>query len=66
MSIEKELISRSGAKCELCGSSEELSVLEVTPSDASAQHSIYVCAKCASGINNPDKMDEIHFNCLND
>ena len=65
-SKQKELIARSGEKCELCGGSEELRVLEVAPSDGSAEQSIYVCAKCASGINNPDQMDETHFNCLND
>jgi protein PhnA len=63
MSIEKELIARSGEKCELCGSGEGLSVLEVTPCDSSAEQSIYVCSKCVAGIEN---LDEIHFNCLND
>ena len=66
MSVEKELIERSAGKCELCGSSEGLGILEVAPSDASAAQSIYVCSKCASGIQNPDEMDETHFNCLND
>ncbi|MBE0513493.1 alkylphosphonate utilization protein [Sulfurimonas sp.] len=66
MSVEKELEARSGGVCELCGSSEGLSALEVAPSDASAEQSIYVCATCKEQIQNPDKMDETHFNCLND
>jgi protein PhnA len=66
MSVEKELKTRSGEKCELCSSVEDLRVLEVLPSDASAEKSIYVCAKCAAGIQNADDMDETHFNCLND
>jgi protein PhnA len=66
MSIEKELIARSGGVCELCGSSEGLSVLEVAPSDGSAEQSIYVCSTCSEQINNSDSMDENHFNCLND
>ncbi len=66
MSIEKELIQRSSGVCELCGSSEGLSVLEVKPSDSSADKSIYVCSTCQEQINNPDTMDENHFNCLND
>lgn len=66
MSVEKELEARSGGVCELCGSSEGLSVLEVAPSDTSAEQSIYVCATCKEQIQNPDKMDETHFNCLND
>lgn len=66
MSIDKELIARSGGKCELCGSSEDLSVFEIAPSDGSADKSIYLCATCREQIENPDKMDETHFNCLNE
>jgi protein PhnA len=66
VSVEKELKTRSGGKCELCGSSDGLSVLEVAPSDESAEQSIYVCATCKEQIENPDKMDEAHFNCLNE
>ena len=44
MSIEKELVARSGGVCELCKSDNELSVLEVTPNDASADKAIYVCS----------------------
>ena len=66
MSIEKELESRSGGKCELCGSSEGLAVLDVRPSDGSSEQSIYLCSTCKDQIENPDKIDESHFNCLND
>jgi protein PhnA len=66
MSIEKELEARSGGVCELCGSSEGLSALEVAPSDGSADKAIYVCSTCSSQIQDPDSMDETHFNCLND
>ncbi len=66
MSVEKELKARSGNKCELCGSVNGLSVLEVAPSDGSVEQSIYVCSICKEQIENPDKMDEAHLNCLND
>ncbi len=66
MSVEKELKIRSSEKCELCGSVEELIVLEVSPSDASADKSVYVCSKCAYGIESAENIDETHFNCLND
>jgi len=66
MSIEKELESRSGGKCELCGSSEGLVAFEVAPSDGSSEQSVYVCSSCQEQIQNPDKMDETHFNCLNE
>jgi len=61
MSLE----ARSGGKCELCGSSEGLSALEVAPSDGSDEQSIYVCANCKSQIESQE-LDETHFNCLND
>ena len=61
MSLE----SRSGGKCELCGSSEGLNSLEVAPSDGSDEQSIYVCSKCKTQIES-GKLDETHFNCLND
>ncbi|MDD2357759.1 MAG: PhnA domain-containing protein [Thiovulaceae bacterium] len=65
MSVEKELIARSGNKCELCGSEENLSVLEVSPSDSSAGQSVLVCSRCKGQIES-DELDESHFNCLND
>lgn len=64
--MSKELEDRSGGKCELCGSIEGLSALEVAPSDGSAEQSIYLCSTCQEQIANPETMDEIHFNCLND
>ncbi len=66
MSIETELQSRSGGVCELCGSSDGLSVLEVSPSDGSLDQSIYLCSTCSDQIASPDTIDETHFNCLND
>ncbi|MBL0708220.1 MAG: PhnA domain-containing protein [Sulfurimonas sp.] len=66
MSVEKELIARSSNKCELCSSSEGLSVYEVSPSDASVDKAIYICEKCSSEIAKEVELDEKHFNCLND
>ncbi|MEA3405936.1 MAG: PhnA domain-containing protein [Pseudomonadota bacterium] len=66
MSLEKTLIERSGNKCELCGSEENLSAMEVTPSDGSADQAILVCGTCASQIEDPTTMDSNHWRCLND
>ncbi len=66
MSILEELKTRSGGVCELCGSSEDMSAFEVAPSDGSAQESILLCSTCRAQIENPDSMDETHWNCLND
>jgi len=51
--------------CELCGSSENVSLLELPVSDGSEEQSVYVCATCKEQIEN-DELDETHFNCLND
>ena len=51
--------------CELCGSSEDVTLLELPVSDGSEEQSVYVCANCKGQIEN-DELDETHFNCLND
>ncbi len=66
MGVKEELLQRSGGVCELCGSSEDLSVYEVAPSNGSAEQSILVCATCKGQIENPDTMDTNHWHCLND
>lgn len=66
MSIEQDLIKRSNGVCELCKSSDDLSVFEIAPSDGSAEQSIYICGTCKSQIEDSSTMDEAHFNCLND
>ena len=66
MSVRKELESRSGGVCELCGSNKDLTVLEVSPSDGSAEQSILVCSTCKPQIEDSSTMDETHWNCLND
>ena len=65
MSVEQELKQRSSNKCELCGSEENLSVLEVSPSDGSSEQSILVCSTCKGQIESGE-LDDAHFNCLND
>jgi len=66
MGIEQDLQTRSGNKCELCTSTDNLSVLEVAPSDGSIDQSVYVCSVCKEQIEDKDKMDENHWHCLND
>jgi len=67
MSIEEKLIERSGSKCELCGSTGNLSVYKVPPvGEIIADRCIYLCDTCKSQIDNPDDMDTNHWRCLND
>ena len=67
MSTEKELLNRSESKCELCSSSENLSVYEIPPeSNGSTEQSVLTCQTCKEQIEDPDKMDPNHWRCLND
>lgn len=66
MSLETALIERADNKCELCGSTENLSTFEVAPSDGSAEQAVLLCNHCKSQIEAPDTMDANHFRCLND
>jgi len=67
MSTEQTLRDRSESKCELCTSTENLSVYEVpaSPSD-SADECIYICETCREQIESPDKVNVNHWRCLND
>jgi protein PhnA len=66
MSVEQELLERSGGVCELCASDVDLSVFEVTPSDGSAAQCVMLCGTCREQIQNPEKIDADHWRCLND
>jgi len=67
MTIETDLRDRAEGKCELCGSTNDLSVLAVSgaPSD-DADGSILVCLACKSKIEEPGTEDVHHWRCLND
>ncbi|MCP4077242.1 MAG: PhnA protein [Gammaproteobacteria bacterium] len=67
MNTEKDLLARSDSKCELCNSTENLSVYEIPPnSDGSTDQCILLCSTCQNLINNPEKVDVHHWRCLND
>lgn len=66
MSIEKELQSRSGSICELCGSKSDLQVFAVAPSNNSLDQSIYACKNCVAQMEAPETIDLNHWRCLND
>lgn len=65
--MEKELQQRSGNKCELCTSEENLSVFEVPNSPSSGvDAAIYICEVCKEQIQDEDKIEPNHWRCLND
>jgi len=67
MSIKQTLLQRSGAKCELCASEENLTAYNLPPeNEVNADKSILVCATCSGQIAKPETMDANHWRCLND
>lgn len=66
MSIEQTLRDRSGNICELCGADDNLSVMEVLPSDGSADEAIFVCSTCRGQIEDESTIVASHWRCLND
>lgn len=66
MSVEQELLTRSGSQCELCGSKDDLSVYAVAPSDESAAQSVLLCATCRGQVEDSSTLEESHWHCLND
>ncbi|MCK4864302.1 MAG: PhnA domain-containing protein [Gammaproteobacteria bacterium] len=67
MNTEQELFARSESRCELCTSTENLTVYEVPPeSNGNPKQSVLLCDTCKDQIENPDKVDVNHWRCLND
>jgi len=67
MNLERELIQRANAFCELCNASEELSVYEVPNSPIGGEDgSILICKICSEQIEDPTKVNANHWRCLND
>ncbi|MCP4924158.1 MAG: PhnA protein [bacterium] len=65
MSVEKELHTRSESKCELCSSAENLTPYKVPPhSENHAENCALLCKICCEQIENPEKMDPSHWQCL--
>lgn len=67
MSLENQLLSRSGGKCELCTSTDNLSVYEVPPvSISNIDNSIYVCEVCKSQIEKREQLNPSHWRILSE
>ena len=67
MSVLKKLQQRSGTKCELCGTEENLTIYEVPPSSKGNENdSILACNTCTDQLENPENVNANHWRCLND
>jgi protein PhnA len=67
MSIEQTLLQRNDHKCELCSSSDTLSVYEVPPvAEAHSDKCVLLCHTCKDQIEDTIEIDVNHWHCLND
>ncbi len=67
MSVETELLNRSGAKCEICAATDSLAGYAVPPDKVGTlEQSVLLCATCREQIDEPDKVEVNHWRCLND
>ncbi|TCC87381.1 PhnA protein [Pedobacter frigiditerrae] len=65
MSLQQELLNRSGNKCELCTADANLLVYEVPPaSNANADNSIIVCKTCLDQIEKSEQINAEHWKGL--
>ncbi len=67
MSLQEQLRFRSGSRCELCATTEDLQVYEVPPKKiVGLDSSLLACETCIGQIRDPDTTDANHWRCLND
>ncbi|MGO1245102.1 MAG: PhnA domain-containing protein [Sphingobacterium sp.] len=67
MSIEQELVKRSGNSCELCTSPDDLSVYAVPPSDLdSVDNAVLACQTCLDQIEKKEQLNVDHWRGLSE
>lgn len=65
--IQEKLQDRSNNQCELCTSTNGLTVYTVPPrTEESEENSILVCAHCSEQLTDVEKTEPNHWRCLND
>jgi protein PhnA len=65
MKLEELLAERSGKKCELCQSENNLKPYEVTAVGGNEEDShIFICAKCTAQIDKREELNSEHWKCL--
>lgn len=67
MKLEKEVTARSEGRCELCGSSEELSVYVVSSKPGDSLNEVaQTCKICRDQLEETSDIVPNHWRCLND
>ena len=65
MTMEQEVINRSGDQCELCGSEKDLSIYEVSHSTGKyAENCVMICNKCLAQVDKKEEPDPSHWSKL--
>lgn len=65
MKLEATLLNRSGNKCEICGSADDIKVYEVQPQDnPNEENSIVACSVCRNQIDKKAELNQEHWKCL--
>lgn len=66
MSIDPDLLARAGSECELCGSADGLTVLDLSSGTrAGIDAAVLVCGGCHEQIDGGVKLNADHWRCLN-
>lgn len=67
MRTQENVLARSGNKCELCNSTENISFYEVPPQESrNEENSIMICAKCLAQVNKQEDPDSNHWKVLSE
>lgn len=67
MSLLNTLMSRAHSQCELCASTNNVSMYEIPPvTKVNETTALIVCETCKSQIENPSTIDANHWRCLNE
>lgn len=67
MNLAQELVARSGNACELCGGTDTLQALPVSPKAGdTVAEVVNTCETCRTQIVDPGQVDINHWRCLND
>jgi protein PhnA len=64
--LDKKLLERSNAKCELCGSADDLRIHLTKEEAISLDNSVQVCLNCKNQIEKTTTTDANHWRCLSD
>lgn len=67
MKLEEVLHQRSGGKCELCGSINNVQVYEVQPQNGRDENNcIRACEKCRAQVDKKEELDSNHWKILSE